>query len=142
MGSRWVGGLLLATGIAAGTVFAASESAWREPMRLFMRQKLAYSQGVLEGLALERYDLVAKNALLMRKMSQTNSWMVLKHPDYMAQTTNYQKSLDALYLAATSKELDKATEAYSKVARDCVECHRVVRLDQHVKAVQQSSQTK
>jgi len=40
-----------------------------------MRQKLVYSQGILQGMALEKYDLVSRNALHMRNMSKSNFWL-------------------------------------------------------------------
>ncbi len=122
--------------LSTGSAMAAGDSPTRTQMRVFMRQKLSYSQGILEGMALEKFDLIAKNSLLMRNMSQTNSWLRLKNPDFVAQTASFQGNLDALYLAGTDKNLDAATEAYVKVARNCVECHRLVRVDQHVRAVQ------
>ena len=95
-----------------------------------MRMKMAWSQGVLEGLTLEKFDAISRNAIRMRDMTQSNQWFVSKQPDYMARTTNFQQSVDALYLAAVDKNLDAATEAYLKVTRSCVECHRLVRTDQ------------
>jgi cytochrome c556 len=95
-----------------------------------MRQKLAWSQAALEGLTLEKFDLVSKNAIRIRNMTQSNQWFVFKQPDYMAHTTNFYKSVDALYMAAVDKKLDAATEAYMNVARNCVECHRLVRMEQ------------
>lgn len=101
-----------------------------------MRQKLGWSQTILEGLALERFDLVSKNSIRMRDMTHSNQWFTVKQPDYLAQTTNFQKSVDALYMAAVDKNLEAATEAYTKVARNCVECHRLVRAEQRKNAGQ------
>jgi hypothetical protein len=54
----------------------------------------------------------------------------------MQYTTNFQKSADALYMAAVDKNLEGATEAYVKMARNCVECHRLVRIDQRKNTIQ------
>jgi len=125
-----------AAAVLIGVVSIAATNAPRRPAtQAFMRQKLAYSQGILEGLSLEKFDLVSKNALRLRNMTQTNLWFTLKNPDYMLNTTNYQRSVEALYTAATDKNLEAATEAYTKLAKNCVECHRVVRLEQHKQAV-------
>lgn len=110
--------------------FAGEPSPNRLASQAFMRQKLGWSQSLLEGLTLEKFDLVSKNALRMRDMSQSNLWFTVKNPDYMAQTKDYQKSIDALYGAAVDRNLDAATDAYVKVTRNCVECHRIVRLEQ------------
>lgn len=99
--------------------------------RAFMRQKLLYSQGIMEGLTLEKFELISKNAIKLRNMTQTNFWARNKQPEYLAHTTNYYKEVDGLYMAAVDKNLEAATEAYMKVARSCVECHRLVRTAQH-----------
>jgi hypothetical protein len=103
----------------------------RAATQTFMRLKLAHSQGLLEGLSLEKYDLIARNALQMRTMSQSNTFLVVRNPDYLRQVTNFQSRADEVYMAATDKNLDAATEAYVKMTRSCVECHRYFRLEQH-----------
>ncbi len=129
--------LILRAGIAAAAVLfailvmAATNAPRRPATQAFMRQKLAFSQGILEGLALEKFDLVSKNAIHLRNMPQSNLWFTMKQPDYMRHTTNFQRNVDALFTAANDKNLDAATEAYTKIAKNCVECHRVVRLEQH-----------
>ena len=67
-------------------------------------------------------------------MTKSNQWFTLKQTDYMVRTTNFQKSVDVLYLAAVDKKLDAATDAYANVMRNCVECHRLVRVDQRKNA--------
>ena len=103
--------------------------------QLFMRQKMVWSQAIMEGLTLEKFDLVSKSAIRMRDMTLSNAWLKVKNPDYMQQTTNFYKNVDALYFSAVDKNLDAATEAYVKVARNCIECHRVVRAEQRKVAV-------
>ena len=125
--------LTLVAGAVVPSLLAADTKPKRLASQAFMRQKLAWSQAALEGLALEKFDLVSKNSIRMRDMTQSNQWFTVKQPDYLAQTTNFQKSVDALYMAAVDKNLEAATEAYTKVARNCVECHRLVRVDQHKK---------
>lgn len=125
------GAITTAAVVMALLAMAATEEPRRPATQAFMRQKLAFSQGVLEGLTLEKFDLVSKNAILLRNMTQSNLWYRTRQVDYMKHTTNYQKSVDALYLSAVDKNLDAATEAYVRVSRSCVECHRLVRTEQH-----------
>jgi hypothetical protein len=122
-------GLGLAGGILILTALAATPPR-RPAAQAFMRQKLVYSQGVMEGLALERFDLISQNAINLRRMTQSNLWYSIRQPDYMLRTTNYQIAVDGLYKAAIDRNLDAATEAFTKVSRSCVECHRVLRRDQ------------
>lgn len=115
----------------------AAEGKRRAETQTFMRMKLAWSQNILEGLTLEKFDAVSKNSIRLREMTASNAWFVIRQPDYMTSTTNFQKSVDALYLAAVDKNLDGATEAYQKVMKRCVECHRLVRLDQRSPAARE-----
>lgn len=118
------------------SLMAADVHPKRQATKAFMRQKLAWSQAALEGLTLEKFDQLTLNAVKMRNMTVSNLWFVIRQPDYMAHTTNYQRSVDALYIAAVDKKLDAATDAYMSVVRNCVECHRLVRLDQRKNAGQ------
>jgi hypothetical protein len=118
------------------SLVAAETKPRRAATQAFMRMKLAWSQAALEGLTLEKFDVVSQNAIRMRNMTQSNQWFIAKQPDYMALTTNFQKSAEALYMAAVDKNLEAATEAYTKVARNCVECHRLVRVGQRKNAGQ------
>lgn len=117
------------------SVLAADLHPRRVAAQVFMRQKMAWSQATLEGITLENFDLVSKNALQMRNMTQSNLWYALRQVNYMAHTTNYQKSIDGLYMAAVDKDVDAATEAYTKVIRNCVECHRLIRVEQRKRVV-------
>lgn len=123
-------GALMVWGLA-GELSTGAEIKSRADTQTFMRVKMAWSQAVLEGLTFEKFDVISRNAIRMRDMTQSNQWFVVKQPDYMQRTTNYQKSVDALYMAAIDKNLDAATEAYAKVVKNCVDCHRLVRTDQH-----------
>ena len=115
----------------AGQFSTGAEIKSRADTQTFMRVKMVWSQSVLEGLTFEKFDTVSRNAIRMRDMTQSNQWFVVRQPDYMQRTKDYQKSVDALYMAAVDKNLDAATEAYVKVIRNCVECHRLVRTEQH-----------
>ena len=124
----------LSAAVLAVSLVAAETRPKRAATQTFMRMKLAWSQAALEGLTLEKFDVVSQNAIRMRDMTQSNQWFTMKQPDYLARTTNYQKSVEALYMAAVDKNLEAATEAYTKVARNCVECHRLVRAEQRKNA--------
>lgn len=116
--------------LAGGLLIGAGLNPRRVAHQAFMRNKLVYSQAILEGMALEKYDLMSKNAIRLREMTSSNLWYSARQPDYMLLTTNYQKNVDALYMAAVDKNLDRVTDAYTAVARSCVDCHRLVRSEQ------------
>jgi hypothetical protein len=131
-----VAAVLVAGALAVSLPAADTKKYKRAETQTFMRIKLAWSQAALEGLTLEKFDVVSQNAIRMRSMTQSNQWFTMRHPDYLQHTTNYQKSVNALYMAAVDKKLDEATEAYVQVTRNCVECHRLVRTEQRKNAGQ------
>ena len=99
----------------------------------FMRKKLNFAQGVLEGLTLEKFDLALTNAASLRDMSQTNIFRLTENKEYLARSTNFLRSVDTLINAAKDQNLERATEAYTVVARSCIECHKMFRREQFLK---------
>ena len=96
----------------------------------FMRRKLGYADAILQGLTLEKYDLVLTNAIKLRNMNTTNSFVKLGNPEYREKVVNFQKSVEALASHAQEGKLDLATTAYSQVIHSCVDCHKTFRHEQ------------
>lgn len=93
----------------------------------FMAAKLVHSQKVLEALALEDYDAIAKHSQEMSLLSQAATWNVLQTPEYLQQSTEFRRRADALTQAAKNKNLDGAAIAYVELTLKCVQCHKYVR---------------
>ena len=96
----------------------------------FMRRKLEFSKNVLEGLSLEQYPMIEKNAKALKVLSQAAEWEVPMIPnatDYVAMTSEFQRYTDDLVKAAKQGNIDGATLAYVKLTMNCVQCHKYVR---------------
>ncbi|MGE3818290.1 MAG: hypothetical protein AB7I30_02555 [Isosphaeraceae bacterium] len=124
-------GLLLA---ASAIVWTLAPSRGEEPQpptrKGFMRQKLEFSKLVLEGLTVENYDLIARNARALRKLSAAAEWEVPtipNVPDYVVFTGEFQRLCDELATKARDKNLDGATLTYVRLTMNCVNCHKYVR---------------
>jgi siroheme synthase len=104
-----------------------------KPTQAAMRLKLTYAQGVLEGITLEKFDLVITNAAKLRDMSQTNAFVLLANREYQMYRTNFQASVDTLTVAAKEQDSQKAAEAYMKMAQSCFNCHKTFRREQFVR---------
>lgn len=92
-----------------------------------MRDKLELSQRILEGVALEDYDLIVSKATRLSAMSKEARWQAFQNPDYERYSVEFRRHVDALAKAARDKNLDGATLAYVRVTMSCVECHKLVR---------------
>jgi hypothetical protein len=98
--------------------------------REFMRSKLELSKNVLEGLSLEQYATIEKNAKSLKLLSQAAEWEVPTIPnasDYVALTTEFQRYADDLAKNAKQGNIDGATLAYLKLTMNCIQCHKYVR---------------
>lgn len=93
----------------------------------FMRQKLKLSQNVLEGLSVENFEMIARNARAMNTLSEAAEWKVLPGPEYVGFSTEFQRLNNELIRQANKKNLEAATLAYVGLTINCINCHRHVR---------------
>src|SRR5215831_17071682 len=95
-------------------------------MKAFMRKKLEASQSVLEGLALEDFDLIAKGAKQLNQTAAAAEFMVVKDPLYTEHADEFRRIMSKMETAAKEKRIDGATLAYMDMTMTCVECHKYV----------------
>ena len=93
----------------------------------FMRAKLGHSQKILEGLATNDLEIVAKHAQDLSLLSLEAGWQVLQTEDYRQQSREFRRATDALKNAAAKKNLDGAALAYVDATMKCINCHKYVR---------------
>ena len=121
-------GILLLTGVVGFAVANDRSRRTQTPaIREFMRQKLAHSQAVLEGLAVEDFDQILTNAKKLIAMSQESTWNTVGGSEYLDHSQNFRRNAEALVKAANLASLDGATLAYVRVTMSCVDCHKYVR---------------
>ena len=119
-------GLACSAAVAA-LVGAAADAPPADRVAVFMRAKLAHAEHVLEGLAVENYDLIERAAQELSLASLDSNWQVLQTEDYVRQSAEFRRSCDALKKAAQEKNLDGAALAWVDVTLKCVQCHKYVR---------------
>ena len=98
-----------------------------DQVAIFMRAKLAHADHVLEGLAIEDYEMIERAAQELSLASLDSNWQVLQTEDYVRQSAEFRRSCDLLKKAAQDKNLDGATLAWMDVTLKCVQCHKYVR---------------
>ncbi len=125
-----LGFVCLTAGTAWLTLTRAGQPNQAHSRREFMRQKLDFSKNVLEGLSLEQYASIERSAKALKKLSEAAEWEVPTIPnatDYVALTTEFQRSCDDLLKQAKARNIDGATLSYLKLTMTCVQCHKFVR---------------
>ena len=124
--------LLARITIVAGVLLTALGYAQQPSTRdQFMRKKLEYSKNILEGLVLEDFTLISRNARALKTMSEAAAWqdsMIPNATDYIPYTMEFQRQSDELMENANKGNLDGASLVYLQMTLTCVRCHKCARL--------------
>jgi len=119
---------LLTIGVLViGAALSLGQSRRSRAAKEFMRDKLELSQKVLEGVAIEDWDLVIAKGTKLSAMTQQADWRVFENPNYDLQSKAFRQHVDSLVDAAKKKNLDAATLAYVRMTMSCIDCHKAVR---------------
>ncbi len=97
------------------------------PTQLFMRLKLDPAKQILEGIATENYELIAKSAQQIQTLTLDEKWNVVQTMDYARNSDEFQRSVALIRDSAKNRNLDGATLAYMQMTLNCVKCHRDLR---------------
>ena len=92
-----------------------------------MQMKLDKSKLILEGLTLEDYEKIGKNARALRLLSTESSWNVIQTKEYATQSRDVQRTCDLISEAAREKAISRAALGYVAMTVRCVECHAYMR---------------
>jgi hypothetical protein len=98
-----------------------------DALRQFMRIKLNASGKVLEGLAVEDFDLLKEGAQTLNEMSQAEQWRVSNDALYRNFSGDFQRMTADLVKAAEEENLDRVALKWVDVTLSCIECHRYAR---------------
>ena len=123
----WIGILLLGLAIIGLWVAKCRSAPKPNDVHEFMRLKLENSQKVLEGLAVEDFDMIAKNAQALDLMSKATNWQVLQTEQYVRLSQDFQRTAEAVRNAAKKRNLDGAALGYVELTMQCINCHKYVR---------------
>ena len=93
----------------------------------FMRLKLAHSQKILEGIALEDFATIEKSAQNLSMLSHEENWQVFQTPEYLRHSEEFRRNVESIRNAAAKKNIDGAALGYVGVTLNCVNCHKYVR---------------
>lgn len=109
------------------TPLLSSHAQEGKAIKALMTRKLENSQKVLEGLATNDFDKIAKHAEDLIQISKTADWKVVKTPQYEVFSNDFRRNAETLVRAAKEKNTDGAALAYVEMTLNCVKCHKYVR---------------
>jgi hypothetical protein len=92
-----------------------------------MQRKLAASQKVLEGIAVNDFDKIRKQADELIDISKQTEWRALKTPQFELHSNDFRRIAENLGQNAKDKNLDGAALNYVELTLTCVKCHKYIR---------------
>lgn len=98
----------------------------RDSVLVFMRQKLAHSQKVMEGIVKQDYEAIAKHGNSMALLCLDESWTVLQNPEFMERSNEFRRTIQTLTKAARKENLDGCALNYLRMASQCFDCHKAI----------------
>jgi hypothetical protein len=96
-------------------------------IRDLMRSKLMYSQNIVEGLSIGRFDLIEAAATEIERVAGAREWVTPDDPK-LAQIREEMKSTAVrLRKTAQKKNLEGAAVRYFELTMKCIDCHQALR---------------
>jgi len=96
-------------------------------LKPFMQMKLDHAKGILEGIATEDFERIAKDTQALNALSLQSSWNVHTTIEYLDHSADFRRALNVITKAAREENLDRAALGYVNLTVQCIECHRYLR---------------
>ena len=113
--------------VGAVAWLANADDSKDSPRAKLMKQKLGHAQKLLEGLAVQNFPMLERNADDLAILSKKAEWQVIATPEYARYSEDLRRHCDDIVTAAKKKNIDGATLGYVKLTTTCVECHKHLR---------------
>ena len=115
--------VVVALMLATVFLFSRTMSANQPDLKNVMKAKLAHTQSILEGLALEDFDRIKRSAQNLGVLSRADAWNIHKTIEYVKFSKDFQAVADSMVANANAKKLEAVALDYVQLTMLCVKCH-------------------
>ncbi len=119
--------LVLGIGATELTLLGARPAQQQRDGNAFMKLKLANTQLVLNGIAVQDYPLIESSAEALVRLSKKAEFQLQEVPEYGRYSAEFRRSAEKLVRTARAKNSDGAALAYVELTLCCVNCHKHLR---------------
>jgi len=105
-----------------------SGKASKSRLNSFMEMKLEHAKAILEGLATEDFEQIARASQALTALSLESSWNAHTTIEYLDHSADFRRALNVVTSAAREENLDRAALGYVNMTVQCIECHRYLRV--------------
>lgn len=120
-----VGAALAGLGLSFGQ--QSNDESDQSDRQKFMHGKLNMVHQVIDGIAMEDFDLVTKGAMELAALSESATFKSESDPFYRHYSAYFERAVRDLIAAAESESVERTTFAYVHVTFSCTACHQHVR---------------
>ena|SRR6516164_6190316 len=117
----------LGAGLLLGPWTSGGRTDDQDKVAKLMRRKLAQSQKVLEGIAVQDFKSIEKHAQELIETSREAGWRAFRTAQYEVYSSDFRRSARNLVENARKKNIDAAALSYVELTLTCVKCHKHVR---------------
>lgn len=136
---KYVLGLFICLGVVAVSLEMTAEDPAPQvtspQLTPLMQMKLEKSKAILEGLTLEDFDKITRNARSLKLLSMESGWNVIQTEEYATQSSDFRRASDMILAAAAEEDINRAALGYVALTVRCVECHSYMR--KHIKELEE-----
>jgi hypothetical protein len=105
----------------------AIDAAKAGKMTLLMRQKLAASKMLWEGMNTENFALITESLKKLDRIAKEATWQSLRTDDYQRYSTMFQRTSEEMLEKAKRKNIKALSMPFLRLNLNCMECHELVR---------------
>jgi len=95
--------------------------------QMLMKQKLAATHGLLDGIISQDLESLKKHADLLKSISRVSTWHKSDSEMFMSYARSFQNAADFLVTSAQEKNQEGVALGYVRVTLECMQCHNFVR---------------
>jgi hypothetical protein len=89
-----------------------------------MRVKLDHTQKILEAVVTSNWQQLDTESRALARLTQGPDWYVLRMPEYTRHSEAFVRATDELIQAASRRDLEAASLAFTSLTARCTSCHR------------------
>lgn len=117
---------VLTTSLNADEPQKAKEEESKDPS-VWMRMKLEYSKGILEGVTKADFASIEDNAAKMRGLNRFERFVRGRWEGYTGQLQAFQEANEEMIKQARKNNVEGAALAFTQMTISCVACHKKLR---------------
>jgi len=92
--------------------------------RSFMRNKLNFTQNILEGLTMAEFGLISHGIDELEGVLDAEQWVTIDNEDYRLLVDEFRTTVRRLRTASETKNIEATALRFYEMSTRCIDCHQ------------------